>query len=42
MTIMRNIIKKIDKIYTNICIDIYFKTIIYLHLEDDLIYKVNQ
>jgi len=39
MTIMKNIINKLDKLYTNICINIYFKVIIFLHLEDELIYK---
>jgi len=39
MTIMKNIINKLDKLYTNICINIYFKAITFLHLEDELIYK---
>ena len=39
MTIMKNLIKKIDKLYCNICIDFWFKTVIFLHLEDELIYK---
>ena len=36
---MRNFIKKIDKLYCDLCIDVYFKVIIFLHLEDELIYK---
>jgi len=39
MKTIKKIINKLDKLYTNICINIYFKAITFLHLEDELIYK---